>query len=273
MKKEKALSVLAPCLAVLMVMGLLAGCSSGSSSSSSSGATSSGASLSEADSSTSTDDSSAPEESENTTQTLAEKLEGLTEDEYDGLTITAEVDSTATYAPGDAIPVKVTIENTGEETIVYVQGSGSFTTPTALFADAEALQVVKAQDQLGVATMDYRTQELAPGESLEFTLYLMAIDPSEAFDDYAYELNGEELYIAEMSWDELSKRYTDLVAAQPGEYEGGVYFRYYVKNAGNGDAKSDSTDDSDSNSEVDVINGATGYSKALFTIAVAEKSG
>jgi len=84
---------------------------------------------------------------------------------------------------------------------------------------------------------------------------IRAIEPHDAFNDYAYELwNNSETYIADLEWDELKDQYSDLTAAEPGAYEGHVYFLYYVD---------DRTDENPTLS-------ATGYASAAFTISVTE---
>lgn len=195
-----------------------------------------------------------PEETESPeAPTIASMLEGLEKNAYESLVFTAEA-AGEPAAPGAAIPITVTVKNEGEETVVYVQGSGSHTTPDALLLEAEGLQAVKAKDKLGIATMDYVVKELKPGEELTFTLYVMAIEQHEQFDTYSYELNGEDKYIAEMSFAELQEKYPELTAAAPGEYSGSVYFRYFTKAAG----------------EDSLFGEANSYAQAEFAITVAE---
>ncbi|MDR1766665.1 MAG: hypothetical protein LBR77_11470, partial [Lachnospiraceae bacterium] len=81
----------------------------------------------------------------------------LIKDEYDGLTFTASVNTRQAILPGSVFQVHLTVKNTGDQTISYVKGSGSFTTPSALSVEVDGLQRVLPQDQLGVNTMDYVT--------------------------------------------------------------------------------------------------------------------
>ncbi|MGL6201369.1 MAG: hypothetical protein ACRC3H_20800 [Lachnospiraceae bacterium] len=256
MRYERNTSIIAIILPLLLIFAMLSGCSSDNINPSSE----------VTDDSLEGNGNSTKSEDDVTSRDLEDKLDGLLENEYEALILSIEFDENTAYTSGLAIPVNVTIENTGEETIVYVLGSGSYFTPTALFADPESLQTVIPQDQLGSAAMDYITLELAPGEFLEFTLYLMAIEPCDDFDDYSYSLYEQGIYIADLSWDELSENYPELKAAESGNYECGIYFCYYVKGAGNSDAKTDTSEDS--STEINVINGATGYAKVLFNVTV-----
>lgn len=170
------------------------------------------------------DEESLPEE-----EAAVDRLEGLLKDEYDGLTITAAVLERMAILPGAAVPVTVTIENTGDKTVFYTQGSGTSETPQALYAATDDLQPVIPKDNLGIMTMDFVTKELKPGENLKFVLYVMAIEPNDQFDTYTYDLyNADETYIAEMEWPTLQEQHTDLVAAQPGSYTIHVNFLYYL---------------------------------------------
>ncbi|MDR1766664.1 MAG: hypothetical protein LBR77_11465, partial [Lachnospiraceae bacterium] len=81
----------------------------------------------------------------------------LIKDEYDGLTFTASVNTRQAILPGSVFQVHLTVKNTGDQTVSYVKGSGSFTTPSALSVEVDGLQRVLPQDQLGVNTMDYVT--------------------------------------------------------------------------------------------------------------------
>ncbi|MCL2486359.1 MAG: hypothetical protein FWE86_02015 [Oscillospiraceae bacterium] len=181
-------------------------------------------------------------------------LEGLIKNEYDGIEITAEMLERMAILPGMPIPITVVVTNTGDKSVFYVQGSGSFETPEALFLKSDELQTVRPSDQLGIMTMDFVTKELKPGESLHFKLYAMAIEPNENFDEYTFELFAEGTYIAEMDWLTLNERYPDLVAAEPGSYTVNAYFLYTV--AGE-------------DGQNDAFVGATGYAQAEAVIGVS----
>lgn len=272
MKACKLFRSFSLCVSLLLLAALLAGCTSGSGAEAEPSPDTANGSIAEYAENNASESAATwgggEASHESAAGTAEQMLEGLTEDEYDGLVITAAADENTVFPAGSAIPVQVSAENLGEETIVYVLGSGSFSTPIALFVDTGGLQAVIPQDRLGVSTMDYQTRELAPGESLEYTLYIMAIEPHDRFDDYTYELSGEGLYIAQLEWNELSEQYGGLVAAQPGEYSCTIYFRYYLQNMKGTD---ESTVFSVSPAEVEVTDGATGYTKTAVTIAVAEE--
>lgn len=157
---------------------------------------------------------------------IEERLKDLSPCLYDGLIISATT-STEPLAPGETATIEVEIQNDGDEPVIYVQGSGRFITPQAVFIDIEGLQPVAPADHMGPMTMDYVTKPLAPGEMLSFTFYVRAVEPSDEFDNLAFDLFiKEQTYIADLPWKELHKKGTTLKAAQPGEYEGQVYFTY-----------------------------------------------
>lgn len=183
-------------------------------------------------------------------------LAGLTLNEYEDLSVTAEVLVRKALLPGSTIPVNVTITNNGDKSIVYTQGSGSFEIPQALMCQVEGLQPVLSKDHLGPVTMDFVMKELKPGETLQFALNVMAIEPHENFDSYTYDSFMEEKkYIGELDFAELQEMYPDLVAAQPGTYTGKAILRYSVP-AEEGNALMNSD--------------PTGYNEAEFTITITE---
>lgn len=167
-----------------------------------------------------------PTENAATSEAEHPLLEGLIKNEYDGIEITVNVLERMAILPGAPVPVTVTVTNTGDKSVFYVQGSGSFETPQALFLQSEQLQPVRPSDQLGIATMDFVTKELKPGENLIFKLYVMAIEPNTKFDDYTYEMFNEGVYIADMEWPTLHERYPDLTAVPSGSYTVNAYFVY-----------------------------------------------
>ncbi len=158
----------------------------------------------------------------------AEPSDGLP-NEYPELTITAAILPRKAILPGSAFPVTVTVKNGGDKTISYVQGSGSYTTPDALLIGADGLQPVIAKDRLGIHTTDFVTKNLAPGETLTYTVQVMAIEPSRNFGDYTHTLfNEENIYIAELAWADIKGRYPDLIAAKAGSYPGTFGFEYAI---------------------------------------------
>ena len=168
---------------------------------------------------------------ENNEDETNESLHGLIEDEYEDLEITAEVLQRMAILPGSTIPLSITITNTGDQKIIYTQGSGSFEIPEALVLDIPKLQAILPKDHLGVATMDIRSGELLPGETLNYTLNIRAIEPSDTFNDYTYSKwdNGNE-YIADIDWETLVGEYSDLTPAKADTYNGHVYFLYALEN-------------------------------------------
>ncbi|MDL2234339.1 hypothetical protein LJC63_12295, partial [Ruminococcaceae bacterium OttesenSCG-928-L11] len=200
---------------------------------------------------TSASEEATPEEEEENNP-----LKDLIKNQYEDLEITAAVLLRRAILPGSSIPVTVAITNNGDKTIFYTQGSGVFETPQALRTQFDGLQVVLPKDHLGIATMDFVTKELAPGESLEFVVNVLAIEPNEQFASYTYETyNEDEIYIADMEWPDLQEKYPDLTAAAAGSYTGTVNFLYTLP-AEDGAA--------------DPFSGATGYAQAEVTIGVTE---
>lgn len=194
-------------------------------------------------------------ETDNTETEINEKLNGLIENEDPDLEVTAAVLERKAILSGSAIPLNVTITNKGTNKIIYVLGSGSFKTPQAMFLDIPELQPILPQDYLGAATLDLQYRELMPGESLQYTQYIRAIEPNKEFDEYTYEKwQKDQLYIADIEWSDLKTDYSDLQLIPPGSYEGSVYFLYYI---------------ADSNQEIMPSN-ATGYTAGKFLIGVTE---
>lgn len=162
---------------------------------------------------------------------IGQRLGGAVKDAYAGIEIDAYVRERKAILPGFAVPVTVTVKNTGSQTVDYIWGSGSYKSPEALFINVNGLQTVLPPDRLGPATMDFRTEELKPGDTLEYVMYVMAIEPNANFDTYSIKMHSADSgYIAEKGWDELQKEFPDLVAAKSGSYEGQAYFLYYIRN-------------------------------------------
>lgn len=194
-------------------------------------------------------------ESESTSNELDASLEGLTKDEYKDLEITAELKEQSSFQPGSTVPVEVTIKNNGDKSIAYTIGSGSFETPQALMLTTDELQPILAKDHLDAATLDIRTSELMPGESIQHTMYIRAIEPNENFANYTYEKwEASEEYIGDTTWENLQAEHSDLTASQPGEYTGTVYFLYYINDE----------------EEVNPTLNATGYTACDFTVNIAK---
>ena len=154
-------------------------------------------------------------------------VEGLTPDLYDGIALTVTPTTDATVQPGDVISFEVVIENTGDQSIVYPHGSGSATTPSAIQLTFDGLQTILPEDRLGPQTMDMRYEELKPGESLQYTLHVMAIEPNESFDLWTYDLyTKEDLYIGDLDASALQVDHPEVVLAPSGTYNGTLVFQY-----------------------------------------------
>lgn len=178
-----------------------------------------------------------------------ERLNNLTENEYDGISVTVEDLGTDDIASGSIVPVKITVKNTGDKSVVYTLGSGMFKTPQALWMDIPKLQPVLPEDYVGPATMDYVVKELAPGETISHTMYVMAVDPHPEFDNYTYDYySSESSYIGSRDYTDLFERYPELTLAPEGSYNASVYFTYYLKD------------------NVNAVGNPTGYAKADFVI-------
>ena len=189
-----------------------------------------------------------------TTEADINPYAGLTLNEYEGLEMTAAILPRNAIIPGITVPVTIVITNTGDQTVSYVQGSGSFTTPQALHLETAGLQPILPQDHLGAATMDYVIKELKPGESLNYVLNVKTIEPNENFDNYTYDLfNKDQQYIGDMDIAELFETYEDLKPAAAGAYEGTATFVYYL---------------AEDTENVNVFGEATGYIQTPFTISV-----
>lgn len=180
----------------------------------------------------------------------------LTLNEYEGLEMTAAILPRNAILPGSTIPVTVVITNTGDKSVFYVQGSGSFSTPQALSLQIDGLQPILPEDHLGIATMDYVTKELKPGDTLNFTMNVKAIEPNGSFNNYTYDLfNEEQTYIGDLDMEAFFDTYSDLTPVKAGTYEGTVSFIYQTPEDAEG---------------ANLLGDATGYIQAPITISVTE---
>ena len=178
----------------------------------------------------------------------------LIRDQYEGLELTAVILERKEILPGSTIPVTITIINNGDKEISYAQGSGSFEIPQALILDFPGLQPILPKNHLGVVTMDMVFKQLLPGEQVQYTVFLRAIEPNENFIDYTNQLWMEnEEYIGDVEWSALLEKFPELKAVEAGAYEGYVYFLYAIEDG-----------------EDHIILSDTGYAKTNLTISVAE---
>lgn len=184
-----------------------------------------------------------------------ESAEGLIENQYDGILIEASVPESTGMTSGSAVPITISVTNTGEENVYYVHGSGTHMIPEAIRLTSEQLQPVIPADHLGIATMDYVTKELKPGEELEYVIYLMLMEPTSEFNTITYDMfHNNQTYIADVGWRELSENYSDFKAIASGTYTNRAEFQYFL------------ADDEGNPS----LAAPTGVNKAEFTITVAE---
>lgn len=187
--------------------------------------------------------------------TINDILLGLEKNAYKDLEITGTVLNRMAILPGSTVPLTITITNHGDQKVVYSQGSGSFDIPQSLFLDIPGLQPIRPQDHLGAATLDMRNGEILPGETLEYTLHIRAIEPHESFDDYTYDIwNESEEYIGDIEWDKLKESHPELIPAKAGTYEGTIYFTYYLA----GDE------------ETTPLTSATHFTESTFSFSITE---
>jgi hypothetical protein len=181
-------------------------------------------------------------------------MAGLTLNEYDGLKISAAVLPRKAILPGSVIPVTVIISNEGDKTISYPQGSSSYEIPDALLVEFDGLQPIPSKDRLVFATSDFGVKQLNPGEKLTFVINVLAAEPFAEFDVKASELyNSEQLYIAELEWNDLQTRYPGLIGAKSGSYTGTVSFKYSVVSG---------------NTALAMFSEPTGYAQTKITVGV-----
>jgi len=181
-------------------------------------------------------------------------ITGLTVNEYDGLDISVNVLERMAILPGNVFQATVLVENNGDKTVSFVQGSGSFQTPEAIFLYSDTLQTIIPQDHLGIMTMDFVTQELKPGESLLYKLDVIAVKPNPDFDAYTFEMFDEGTYIGDMEWSVMQERFPGLVAVEPGSYSLKAYFLYRI---------------ADENEQFAAFEGPTGYAVAESIIGIS----
>ncbi|MCL2863955.1 MAG: hypothetical protein FWE25_00290 [Lachnospiraceae bacterium] len=135
---------------------------------------------------------------------VEDQIVGLIENQYPDLEVTAAVLERKAIHSGDTFKVSIAITNNGDETIQFVKGSGSNVVPDALIvvADGDGVQSVQPQSELGgIATMDFQTEVLEPGQTLNFEYYLEALAPG-SYDISAYFLYAianadEEFFLGE----------------------------------------------------------------------------
>lgn len=188
--------------------------------------------------------------------TIQDMIADLQKDQYPELKMTAEIPLRKIILPGDLVTVAVVLENTGDKTVLFTHGSGSYETPGALMFEIDGLQPVLPEDYLGIATMDMQIKALEPGESRTFQVKVRAIQPNASFDEYTHELYKEDqTYIGDVELEKLQKSYPDLKTAESGSYTGQVYFLYTVADETGTEALFAET---------------SGYAMAEFTIDIGE---
>lgn len=184
---------------------------------------------------------------------VKELVEATTQDLYPELEITAGVLERKAILPGHPFNVHVTIANNGDKDIAYQHGSGSAVIPSAMHSFVHGLQIVPPAEHLGPMTMDMQTNILKAGETAEFVITVMAMEPVEDFLALALEYQKEtEGYIGEATVEEIKAIDDSVVEAPAGEYEGEVYLFYTVLDG----------------EEVDVMGEPTGYAVSNFKVGV-----
>ena len=164
-------------------------------------------------------------------------IENLVQDEYPQLEITAAVLERMAILPGSTVRLSIAITNNGDETINFIKGSGSFKIPDALYVMSEQIQTIPSADRLGIATMDFVVETLEPGDNLTFDYYLRMIQPNIEFDQMTRDLfMEEEVYVADLSWEDLQSKFPDLVPLESGTYEVQVFFLYSIAEPQEGDS-------------------------------------
>ena len=178
----------------------------------------------------------------------------LTENEYPDLEVTAVVLERMAILPGSTIRVSVVITNNGDQTIAFVHGSGSNEVPDALKMVSEDLQPILPHVPFGIATMDFRVETLEPGESLNFSLFVRAIEPNEDFNAYTFSwYMDNQTYIGDADWESISQAFPNLKEVEPGPHSVSVYFFYSMVDS----------------SDVDIFGAeATGFNRTTLEIFV-----
>lgn len=173
---------------------------------------------------------------------------------YKGLEISAAILPRNAILPGMTVPVSIVVTNRGNQSVTYVHGSGSFTTPEAVHLDVNGLQPILPEDHLGIALMNYVVKDLSPGQSLTFTINVKVIEPNENFNNYTHDLFfNKQVYIGDLSMKDLFSMYGELTPASPGAYEGVATFVYYY---------------ADGPQDTNVWGNGNGYIQAPITIYV-----
>ena len=153
----------------------------------------------------------------------------LIENEYPDLEVTAAVLERMAILPGSTIRVSVAITNNGDQTIAFVQGSGSNEIPDALKVISNDLQPILPHASFGIVTMDFRVDTLEPGESRNFSLFVRAIEPNEYFNKYSFDWYiNNQTYIGDEDWETIHQEFPDLRAVQPGPHKVSIYFFYTI---------------------------------------------
>lgn len=160
---------------------------------------------------------------------MKELIASTTENEYPELEVTAAILERNLILPGASYRIHVYLKNNGDKTLSYVHGSGTAVNPDSIFLSVPEMQVVPAKENLGAMTMDYRVDQIAPGETKEYVYSVMAINPVENFEEIARNYLVEtEKYIGEENLEVLAEKYPELTAVEAGQYTGEVYFFYSV---------------------------------------------
>lgn len=163
-------------------------------------------------------------------ESLGYKLE---KNQYSGLEITGAVVEKKAILPGHPFKVDIIVKNTGDQVVHYAVGSGQAVIPSALSLVVGEMQPVEPKEHLGPMTSDFRMASLNPGESVEYTYYVAAIEEDDDFLQASFELNANGIYVGEVPLQEYQNDYPDFEPVKPGKYKAKALFLYSVGDAEN----------------------------------------
>lgn len=135
----------------------------------------------------------------------------------DDITMTVEFDKEQ-YDHNSVIGTAVSITNVSDRTIVYVKGSGSNIVPDAFQFTLDDLADLFHPMAL---TLDYRVEELKPGESLELQCDFVPYIPIDTTAPPSWFGEGIDYFKSE-----------EFKPAEPGKVTGSARFTYYLPEEG-----------------------------------------
>lgn len=149
---------------------------------------------------------------------------------YTGVELVSAILERKAILSGTPFKVKYVIKNNGDKTISYVHGSGTAVVPSALVIVApNELQPVAPKEEIGPMTMDYQTNILEPGQSIELDYTFLAINQIPDFNEKAFEFQKEKgEYIGDKNVEELKTFIEGITPSAPGSYTIESQFIYDV---------------------------------------------